>query len=93
MISYHMVAFDHNTETFSFDNELIELVMSRGDSFTEVGSSEHDDLLALGVPQIEGWHWAKDNVDTDSARWFSYELLRRALNHSNSKTNPTSEEL
>ena len=85
-----MVAFDHNSETFSFDNELIELIMDEGDSFTEVGSSEHDDLLALGVPESYGWHWAKDNVDTDSARWYSYELLRRALNYSNNQTNPTS---
>lgn len=93
MISYHLVAFDHDSETFSFDNEHLKLIMDKGDSFTEIDSSEHEDLLALGVPQIDGWHWAKDNVDTDSARWFSYELLRRALNYSNNQTNPTSEEL
>jgi hypothetical protein len=93
MISYHLVAFDHDSETFSFKNELLELIMDKGDSFTDIDSSEYKDLLYLGVPEIDGWHWAKDNVDTDSARWFSYELLRRALNQSNSKTNPTSEEL
>jgi hypothetical protein len=93
VISYHLVAFDHDSETFSFKNEHLKLIMDKGDSFTEIDSSEHEDLLALGVPQIDGWHWAKDNVDTDSARWFSYELLRRALNYSNNQTNPNSEEL
>lgn len=93
MISYHLVAFDHNSETFSFENEHLKLIMDNGDSFTEIGSSEHEDIIAHDIPINEGWHWAKDDVETDSARWYSYELLRRALNYSNNQTNPTSEEL
>jgi hypothetical protein len=93
MISYHLVAFDHSTDTFQFENELLKMIMDKGDSYTEVGSHEYEDIIAHDIPINEGWHWAKDDVETDGARWFSYELLRRALNYSNNKYNPKAEEL
>jgi hypothetical protein len=85
MISYHLVAFDHNTEQFSLEPELIGSIMKDGSCFTEEGS-ERDDLDSDGLKHSSGWHTPDIDPDVTVAEQYGTYLIKQALEYINTST-------